>query len=1039
MISIKGLHKFFNKGRQNEIHVINDVNLDLPEKGIVAIFGKSGCGKTTLLNVIGGLDGFAQGSVTVEYQNIRDNTDDIRNQYIGYIFQNYNLNKEETCFDNVADALRLCGITNEEQIEERVMAALSNVGMDKYAKRTPDTLSGGQQQRIAIARAIVKNPKIILADEPTGNLDEANTVMIMDLLKAISKDHLVLLVTHEANLVDYYCDTVVELQDGKVINIKQNSSANGFAARDKNDIYLGELTRSDVANENAQIEYYGDKPEKPIKLKIVNNGGKLYVQIETEKVQIIDQFSEVKLRDGVYEEKVNENAVSKEIDMSKLPPISGSHFGRLFSTKSSIKSGYNANFKSRKKGKKFLLACMSLFAAVIVIVSTIFGSAFGDIIDARNSYNHNVFYVYTPDGTVSEKLATAMKNGEAGIDYVRLTPNYPEGDSEVAFRTGTFETFSQSILDGGFTTNAVYLDVSLASSLSLVAGTKDNLANTDMLITTKVADELLEKSTLGYISERKDLIGLVSSNFTVDGKAPRIAGIVDSNESAVYLTELAMAKYVQNYAQTSYTALASDYGFKVTEGEAVLAIKYQRTDAKYPKVGETIKIQGRDIKITAIKQYCGNYIDWLTLNNIEKKDEYQYFIDIVKAENPDLKEDSPEFMYEFDEISRTRRYEFYDYFYSEIDAFIKDLYFFEPDYLELWLYVEKDIDVVKYNYIGEDYYKAVKYKNMYGKYPTDEDLKKEYDNLPNIYDELDELRMAYENEFFNGNSYSNSYVNTYMVSEADYIAFSKQLGETHPSAKAPTGDVVVTDKVETDGQNNFGEKETIEEIAPGDENTQTEFDSKPVLAADPAERYDMDKNVMVDSSYYSYYPYNMYYTVIHSSDPAKTAAFLESEFSSLTTSSEFEKPILTPDTIFNSIIKDKTETIVSSLITIAVIIALMSVCMYFIMRSSLMNRIKEVGIYRAIGVSKKNLVFKFFIESLVLTILTVFIGFLAVSAFIYLALGMSSIVSQLLYYPLWLAIADLVLLFVISVFFGTLPIISLLQKTPSEILAKYDI
>ena len=323
MIRIQGLHKFFNKGRSNEIHVINDISLDLPEKGMVAIFGKSGCGKTTLLNVIGGLDKYAEGMLTIENQSIRENTDVIRNQYIGYIFQNYNLNKAETCFENVADALRLCGMTDEDEIEVRVTAALTNVGMEKYARRTPDTLSGGQQQRIAIARAIVKNPRIILADEPTGNLDEANTVMIMDLLKAIAKDHLVLLVTHEANLVDFYCDTVIELQDGKVVGTKQNASANGFAARDKNDIYLGELSRRDISDESTEVEYYGELPERPVKLKIVNNGGKIYVQIGSEKVQILDEFSEVKLREGVYEEKVNVNAVSEGIDMSKLPPVKG--------------------------------------------------------------------------------------------------------------------------------------------------------------------------------------------------------------------------------------------------------------------------------------------------------------------------------------------------------------------------------------------------------------------------------------------------------------------------------------------------------------------------------------------------------------------------------------------------------------------------------------------------------------------------------------------------------------------------------------------
>ena len=126
MIKISNLHKFFNKGKQNELHVLSDVTLQLPEKGMVSIFGKSGCGKTTLLNVIGGLDSFADGSLTIEGQSIGKNTDEIRNKYIGYIFQNYNLNNSDTCFDNVASALRLCGMRDEDEIKRRVDIALKH-------------------------------------------------------------------------------------------------------------------------------------------------------------------------------------------------------------------------------------------------------------------------------------------------------------------------------------------------------------------------------------------------------------------------------------------------------------------------------------------------------------------------------------------------------------------------------------------------------------------------------------------------------------------------------------------------------------------------------------------------------------------------------------------------------------------------------------------------------------------------------------------------------------------------------------------------
>lgn len=1005
MIHIQGLHKFFNKGRQNEIHVINDISLDLPEKGMVAIFGKSGCGKTTLLNVIGGLDKYAEGTLTIEGQSIKENTDVIRNQYIGYIFQNYNLNKAETCFENVADALRLCGMRDEDEIDVRVTAALTNVGMEKYAKRPPDTLSGGQQQRIAIARAIVKNPRIILADEPTGNLDEANTVMIMDLLKAIAKDHLVLLVTHEANLVDYYCDTVIELQDGRVVGTKQNVSANGFAARDKNDIWLGELDKRDITDESAEIEYYGDVPETPIKLKIVNNGGKIYVKIGTAKVQILDESSEVKLREGVYEEKVNQNAVSEGIDMSKLTPVNGTRFGHLFSFKSSVKSGYISNFKDRKRGKKLLRRCMCLFAAVIVFMSSVFGSAFGDIINARKAYNHNVFYLYTPNAEVSAKLNEAVGKENTGVDFLRLNADVPHGDDWVFFRTGSFETFEQLDYDSNFKTNAVYLDVSLAKDMRLVEGKKDDLAVEEIVISTTVADALLKKSTLGFIKERKDLIGLISTMYTVDGKNPYIAGIVESNEPAVYLSELGMAKFVNARASFSYTTLASDYGIKVAPGEAILAIKNQREDVKFPSIGEIIKIQGRDIKIAGIKQAHTDYNKWLEANGIEKKDEFNFFTEIVKAEKPELTVGSDAFNKAVDTAIFRQHYEYYDYLFSEVEAFYRDLYFFEPNNIELWLYLEKGVEAAKFTLLPEDYYKAIKYKELYGSYPTEGQLQEKYDSLPYPYEELKENMIMYEEEFYSGNHYNNFNINTYMVNEEDYIAFSKQLGETHPSAMETSGGMFY----------NMSVPETENAVG-----VQTKK---------------INTDLSVDTEYYV----KTYYTVIHSSDPEKTEAWLNSEFADLAAPNDYWPKLLSPNDIFKGIITDNAEDIISSLITMSVVLVLMSICMYFIMRSSLMNRIKEVGIYRAIGVAKKNLVFKFFVEAVVLTTLTVFIGYLLTSAFMFVCLEMSSLVENIFYYPLWLAAAVLAILYVISLFFGTLPIMSLLRKTPSEILAKYDI
>ena len=1006
MIGIRGLNKYFNRGKQNEIHVINNIDLELPDKGMVAIFGKSGCGKTTLLNVIGGLDGFVGGTLTIDGKDIRDDTDRIRNKYMGYIFQNYNLNKTETCFDNVANALRLCGMTDNEQIETRVMAALANVGMDKYRSRTPDTLSGGQQQRIAIARAIVKNPRIILADEPTGNLDEANTVMIMDLLRKISADHLVLLVTHEANLVDFYCDTVVELSDGRVASIRRNSATGGYAARDKNHIYLGELDKTELTNSAATIEYYGDQPTEPLKLRIVNNGGKLYLSIDTPKVQVLDEFSEIKLKEGIYHQQADHNSVSENIDMSRLPPVEGSRFGHLFSLGSSVKSGYVSNFRNRKKGKKILRGCMCLFAAVVVFMSAVFGTVFSDIINARKAYNHNVFYVYTPDGEISAKLNDAIGKDDSSIDYVRLFNGVPYGDSKIKFLTGFFETFESVMYDESFRTNAVFLDMSLGEKLPLVAGTKDGLDTEELLITTAVADELLKLSSLGYIEEYKDLIGLITNSLHINGMNLRIAGVVESKESAVYLTELAMAKYV-GANSTKCVYLASDHGLDVKSGEAVLAIKAGRSDGTaYPKIGETVKINGRDIKITNIIRYGATYENWLSANGVaQRMDHYQYFESLVSEQYPSLSKDSEEFTNEVNKAFEQRFYEYYDYYYSDIDTYFRQLYMFEPYNTELRMMFEHGAEEFKYYLTGtDDYYKAIKYKEANGRYPTQKELDAAYKSLPDLKDVINRYYDMYsKGDMYGYNTDINS--NAYFVSEDDYIGFSRQIGETHPSAY----------RSEFYGGTYY-----------------PEYDGKIEVEIVPtAAVYD----VIVDYAYDT----ETVYTVIHSSDPQKTAEYLFDEFGDITTPYEYMPTILTPDGIFDNIIQENRIAIITGLITLAVILAIMSVCMYFIMRSSLMNRIKEIGIYRAIGVSKRNMIFKFFIEAVVLTTLTVFVGYLAVSAFLFICLGASPLVSAILYYPLWLAIAVLVILYALSLFCGTLPIMSLLRKTPSEIIAKYDI
>ena len=283
MIRISHLNKYFNRGSKNELHVVNDVNLEFGNTGLVCILGESGSGKTTLLNVLGGLDTFAGGEIQIEdtvltkYQPSK--IEPLRNEKFGYIFQNYFLLQDYSVEYNVKLALNLYDLTEEEK-DARVDYVLKQLKINRYKKKLVSKLSGGQQQRVSIARALVKSPQIILADEPTGNLDEENTIRTMSILKNISKECLVILVSHERRIVEFFADRIIEIRDGRIIQDRDNAIREKYQRGDDANIYLRELDKVTLDNEQGQFNMYRntDSDEPQIRLNLAWKNGKLYVQ-----------------------------------------------------------------------------------------------------------------------------------------------------------------------------------------------------------------------------------------------------------------------------------------------------------------------------------------------------------------------------------------------------------------------------------------------------------------------------------------------------------------------------------------------------------------------------------------------------------------------------------------------------------------------------------------------------------------------------------------------------------------------------------------
>ena len=220
MLELKNIHKSYKMG-DVEQKVLKGIDIKFRDNEFASILGTSGSGKTTLLNIIGGLDKYDSGDLIIDGVSTKKyksrDWDTYRNYRVGFIFQSYNLIMHQTILSNVEMALTLSGVSKQER-RKRATEALIKVGLKDHINKRPNQLSGGQMQRVAIARALVNDPEIILADEPTGALDSKTSVQIMDLLKEIAKDKLVIMVTHNPDLAKEYSTRIIELKDGVVIS-----------------------------------------------------------------------------------------------------------------------------------------------------------------------------------------------------------------------------------------------------------------------------------------------------------------------------------------------------------------------------------------------------------------------------------------------------------------------------------------------------------------------------------------------------------------------------------------------------------------------------------------------------------------------------------------------------------------------------------------------------------------------------------------------------------------------------------------------------
>ena len=989
MISINRLDKTFNRGKQNAIHVVNDISLELPASGMVAIFGRSGCGKTTLLNVIGGLDRVESGSVEIDGEKMTVSNDSLRNRSVGYIFQNYLLNREQTCYENVADALRLLGVTDRRFIETQVDAALRAVGMERFAQRLPDTLSGGQQQRIAIARAIVKNPPVILADEPTGNLDEQNTLHVMRLLKAISRDRLVLLVTHEENLVSAFSDRVIELSDGKVVSDRVNVPTEGFIGRDKNAVYLGELShRTLLDGDGVQLDLYGDAPD--VKLRLVKTtDGRVFLKVDSGKVSVLDESSEVRLENGPAPKAGEGQTDADDLpDLSAIKPIKGARPGRLFGFADAWKSGVRANLGQRKRGRKALRGALILFAAVVVFMTASLGVFVKKLSNVDGTYHHKIVYAYAGDERVADELMRLA--ADSGVLYRQMTLARPTNFRNYAFDIGDFETFSDG---SGFylrSSTTISADAgaflrSLSNGRKLLAGRNTGLSDDDALISESVAKALLGSASVNYLTDYDDLIGIRSDSYSF-----RIAGVVSGTDREIFLSPTRLLDVNPIFEETAlYTPARLGEIDPPADGTVSVVLPYEAaSSAPAPTIGDVVFVNGKEMTVDrVIRGFGESYAAWCAARGYALNE----YIDPTFAQAEAYLEHYSEYLLE------------------------KTGVFGAPDPETLiWrtgLYPDAIYWANSSDGTARPAQTVLAYRTLWREShpgagnPTEEEVRQWAEEAGDsgmsfLYEQK---RDRFENdyydlywEFYYGNMGQKYLQYGYLLNENEAEAALTRCGKTTLLADS-----------------SYLTNEDGSDIARGG-----------------------DERIPGGA-----------YLILLSDDPDRLAAKIESMLGEYYQSISDNwhgfinenGAINTPAVFRQEALETERAEIVSNAIELAVFIAVMSLCMYLMMRASMMGRIREIGICRAIGVSKKNLVFRFFVESLAVTSLTVLVGYLLSSLLISAWLAKVPLIGEFFYYPLWMALAALGLLYAISALCGTLPVLRLLRKTPSEILSKYDI
>ncbi len=554
MITADRLNKTYDRHRRNANHVLKDVSFQLPETGFVCILGPSGCGKTSLLNAIGGLDRFDNGTITAGDVSVSRYGKRIyeaeRNRSFGYIFQNYYLLPEHSVAYNIYLGLHSLKLSHRQKLQ-RIRQALEAVDMSRYIRRKVGELSGGQQQRIAIARALARKPRVIFADEPTGNLDEANTMNICTLLRQISRNSLVVMVTHEERIANFFADRIIKLDNGRITEDLQSWDRDSMSLGAEKEIYAGDYVQDHFSSEGVSLRILREEGAAPAEVTVIVLKDRILLKLEDNRATTCGSPRQTPvLKEGKRPEMTLE-AVDKsqsrhegltQTAVEQTRAGRGIRFGMLLREAAQLIRGGGAKRVS-----------MRIFL-ILLTVLTVWTAA--DYLTVA-SVNPEDFVT-----THSQLLELKLKGGNVGINAFSMEEYYREFASGLAGSglavnflpaPSTSLKFSMKVFPQTsdifeILTDFSYIPLEKLSAGELIYGTMPQ-APGQIVVDRWVLDALMSKE--GIIQNIvPELSFFVGKELYMDrtNAALTIAGISDSAQPAVYLGKTDMLQIAATWA-----------------------------------------------------------------------------------------------------------------------------------------------------------------------------------------------------------------------------------------------------------------------------------------------------------------------------------------------------------------------------------------------------------------------------------------------------------------------------------------------------------